>query len=183
MSTIKSSSEHLVLNADGASKDIKFQANGVEKASISSAGALTIGSMNWSSVSRGNSVSQSIPASTVTVLVQDTSFYDTLSEMDAAGRFTATAAGTYHITVNILGLAVAWSANNEPDIEIKVNGTTKVFNRQPFQAAVTTRFGRSMSGSVKLAANDYVEVTLNTPVAFSTQAGTQFCNISIDRTA
>jgi|15BtaG_2_1085339.scaffolds.fasta_scaffold24420_2 hypothetical protein len=41
MSTIKSSSEHLTLNADGASKDIKFQANGVEKASISSSGAFT----------------------------------------------------------------------------------------------------------------------------------------------
>ena len=41
MSTIKSSSEHLTLNADGVSKDIKFQANGVEKASISSAGAFT----------------------------------------------------------------------------------------------------------------------------------------------
>ena len=41
MSTIKSSTEHLTLNADGASKDIKFQANGVEKASISSAGAFT----------------------------------------------------------------------------------------------------------------------------------------------
>ena len=38
MSTIKSSSEHLTLNADGASKDIKFQANGVEKASIDSSG-------------------------------------------------------------------------------------------------------------------------------------------------
>jgi hypothetical protein len=41
MSTIKSSSDHLTINADGASKDIKFQANGVEKASISSAGAFT----------------------------------------------------------------------------------------------------------------------------------------------
>ena len=41
MSTIKSSDEHLTLNADGTSKDIKFQANGVEKASISSAGAFT----------------------------------------------------------------------------------------------------------------------------------------------
>ena len=41
MSTIKSSSEHLTLNADGAGKEIKFQANGVEKASISSAGAFT----------------------------------------------------------------------------------------------------------------------------------------------
>ncbi len=41
MSTIKSSDEHLTINADGSGKDIKFQANGVEKASISSAGAFT----------------------------------------------------------------------------------------------------------------------------------------------
>jgi hypothetical protein len=41
MSTIKSSDEHLTLNADGSSKDIKFQANGVEKASISSTGVMT----------------------------------------------------------------------------------------------------------------------------------------------
>ena len=41
MSTIKSSNENLTLNADGSSKDIKFQANGVEKASISSAGVLS----------------------------------------------------------------------------------------------------------------------------------------------
>lgn len=41
MSTLKSSNDHLTLNADGTSKDIKFQANGVEKASISSAGAFT----------------------------------------------------------------------------------------------------------------------------------------------
>ena len=41
MSTIKSSNEHLTLNADGSGKSVKFQANGVEKASISSAGAFT----------------------------------------------------------------------------------------------------------------------------------------------
>ena len=41
MSTIKSSDEHLTINADGSGKDIKIQANGVEKASISSAGLFT----------------------------------------------------------------------------------------------------------------------------------------------
>jgi hypothetical protein len=41
MSTIKSSSEHLVLNADGANKSVKFQSDGVEKASINSAGLFT----------------------------------------------------------------------------------------------------------------------------------------------
>ena len=41
MSTIKSSAEDLTLNADGSGNDIKFQSDGVEKASISSAGLLT----------------------------------------------------------------------------------------------------------------------------------------------
>ena len=52
MSTIKSSSEHLTLNADGASKDIKFQANGVEKARIDSSGNVGIGVTpeDWKSV-------------------------------------------------------------------------------------------------------------------------------------
>jgi len=41
MSTIKSADEHLTLNADGSGKAIKFQADGVEKASINSSGLLT----------------------------------------------------------------------------------------------------------------------------------------------
>ena len=51
MSTIKSSDEHLTLNADGSSKDIKFQANGVEKASISSTGAFTSTSIDATKLS------------------------------------------------------------------------------------------------------------------------------------
>ena len=51
MSTIKSSDEHLTLNADGSSKDIKFQANGVEKASISSTGVMTATSFAGSGAS------------------------------------------------------------------------------------------------------------------------------------
>jgi hypothetical protein len=44
MSIIKSSAEHLTLNADGVGKDIKFQANGVDVASINSAGFVGDGS-------------------------------------------------------------------------------------------------------------------------------------------
>jgi hypothetical protein len=51
MSTVKSSTDHLTLNADGASKDIKFQANGVEKASISSTGAFTSTSIDATKLS------------------------------------------------------------------------------------------------------------------------------------
>ncbi len=43
MSTIKSSGENLTLNADGANNDIKFQSNGVEKASIDQDGLVTAG--------------------------------------------------------------------------------------------------------------------------------------------
>ena len=41
MSTIKSSAEHLTLNADGSGNDIKFQSNGTEVASISDGGVVT----------------------------------------------------------------------------------------------------------------------------------------------
>ena len=41
MSTLQSSGDHLTLNADGSSKNILFQADGVQKASISSAGLFT----------------------------------------------------------------------------------------------------------------------------------------------
>jgi hypothetical protein len=41
VSTIKSSAENLTLNADGANNDIKFQSNGVEKASIDQDGVIT----------------------------------------------------------------------------------------------------------------------------------------------
>ena len=51
MSTIQSSTEHLTLNADGASKDIKFQANGVEVASIDSSGNFTSTSIDATKLS------------------------------------------------------------------------------------------------------------------------------------
>jgi len=41
MSTIKSSAENLTLNADGSGNDIKFQSNGVEKASLTDGGVFT----------------------------------------------------------------------------------------------------------------------------------------------
>jgi hypothetical protein len=43
VSTLKSSAENLTLNADGSGNDIKFQSNGVEKASIDQDGVITAG--------------------------------------------------------------------------------------------------------------------------------------------
>jgi hypothetical protein len=51
MSTIKSSSENLTLNADGAGNDIIFESNGAEKASLTDAGVFTATSFAGSGAS------------------------------------------------------------------------------------------------------------------------------------
>jgi len=51
MSNINSSADHLTFNADGAGKEIKFQANGVEKASIDSSGNFTSTSIDATKLS------------------------------------------------------------------------------------------------------------------------------------
>ena len=51
MSTIKSSSENLTLNADGANNDIIFQSNGTTKATLDQAGLLTATSFAGSGAS------------------------------------------------------------------------------------------------------------------------------------
>jgi len=66
MSTIKSQTEHLTLNADGSGKEIKFQANGVEKAKIDANGDLHVGN----SVIRGSSNFDSDNAGKVLQVVQ-----------------------------------------------------------------------------------------------------------------
>ena len=85
MSTIKSSDEHLTLNADGSSKDIKFQANGVEKASISSAGAFTSTTIDATKLT-GN-----LPAINGSALTN----LPAASQLDHSGtkKFEATASG------------------------------------------------------------------------------------------
>ena len=50
MSTIKSSNEHLTINADGSGNDILFQSNGSQVASISDTGVFNITTVdlgNW----------------------------------------------------------------------------------------------------------------------------------------
>jgi len=51
MSTIKSSAEHLILNADGSNKEIKFQCNGSEVAKIDSTGFVNAGASSLNGLS------------------------------------------------------------------------------------------------------------------------------------
>jgi len=73
MSTIKSSSEHLTLNADGSGNDIKFQSNGVEKASIDQDGLVTCAGSTMSgalTVNSGANLAFKVNGTTYTQLWQ-----------------------------------------------------------------------------------------------------------------
>jgi hypothetical protein len=118
MSTIKSSAEHLTLNADGASKDIKFQANGVEKASISSAGVMTATSFAGSGAALTGvgvaGISSSADATAMTITSAEKIGIGTGSPsvnvhiVDDASEGTPTFAGATHFAVQ----ATASSGDN-----------------------------------------------------------------------
>ena len=120
MSTIKSSAEHLTLNADGASKDIKFQANGVEKASIDSSGNLTV-SGNLTSVG----IDDNADATAITidssenVMVTKTSLNDSVVgvELRANGIVVGSADGN-------VGAVFNRNSSDGDIIAVKKGGTT-----------------------------------------------------------
>ena len=133
MSTLKSSDDHLTLNADGSSKNILFQADGVQKASISSAGLFTSTTIDATALT-GNlpaisgasltgladntpsfcaylSADQSVSAGTEVKIQFNTEVFDTNSAYDNSSnyRFTVPSgeAGKYVIMVDVHG------ANND----------------------------------------------------------------------
>jgi len=81
MSTIKSSTEHLTLNADGAGKEIKFQENGVE-VGTSATMAFTSADQSWTGSQRGT-----------TVVDNDGSF-----DMNGGNNFKCTPTGAITLT-------------------------------------------------------------------------------------
>jgi uncharacterized protein (DUF2345 family) len=81
MSTIKSSTEHLTLNADGAGKEIKFQANGVEVGTSASM-AFKDADQSWTGSQRG-----------ATVVDNDGSF-----DMNGSNNFKCTPTGAITLT-------------------------------------------------------------------------------------
>ena len=139
MSTIKSSDEHLTLNADGNSKDLKFQANGVEVGSLSSSGVMTATSFAGSGSSLTGLVSTTADNSWTgsqrgtTVTDNDGSF-----DMDGGNNFKCTPSGNFTLTftniangqsgfillVNSGGHTVSAHANSKVDANLLATVST-----------------------------------------------------------
>jgi hypothetical protein len=139
MSTIKSSDEHLTLNADGSSKDIKFQANGSEVGSLSSSGVMTATSFAGSGSSLTGLVSTTADNSWTgsqrgtTVTDNDGSF-----DMDGGNNFKCTPSGNFTLTftniangqsgfillVNSGGHTVSAHANSKVDANLLATVST-----------------------------------------------------------
>jgi hypothetical protein len=138
MSTINSNADDLVLNADGASKDIKFQANGVEKASISSAGVMTATSFAGSGANltgmAGNtpyfyakrSGNQALTDAVTTKITFGDEVYDSDGCYDPTTnhRFTPTTAGKYFISSSATFDAGGTDRFHAIYYYIKKNGST-----------------------------------------------------------
>jgi len=121
VSTIKSQTEHLTLNADGSGKEIKFQCNGVQ-VGTSSTIAFKDTDNSWTGSQRATTVTDN-----------DGSF-----DMDAGQNFKCTPAGNFTLTftnitngqtgfillVNSGGHTVSAHANSKVDANLLATVTT-----------------------------------------------------------
>ena len=123
MSTIKSSAEHLTLNADGSGNDIKFQSNGSEVASISDGGVVTATSFSGSGANlTGVGVAGISSSADATAMTIDS------SERIGIGRTSAGSFVDVYNTGNYTGLRVETTVGAEVTCQLKGGGTSSSAN-------------------------------------------------------
>ena len=131
MSTIKSSNEHLTFNADGSAKEIRFQANGTQKASISSAGLFTSTTID-ATVLAGNIDDARIPALTAAKLT------GALPAIDGS---------------NLTGISAGATGGGSDEVFVN--------NSQTVTTDYTVPSGKSASSTGPITLNAGVDITLS----------------------
>ena len=131
MSTIKSSNEHLTFNADGSAKNILFQANGTQKASISSAGLFTSTTID-ATVLAGNIADARIPALTASKLT------GALPAIDGS---------------NLTGISAGATGGGSDEVFVN--------NSQTVTTDYTVPSGKSASSTGPITLNAGVDITLS----------------------
>ena len=124
MSTLKSSAEDLTLNADGSGNDIKFQSNGVEKASIDQDGNLVLSGTLTSA-----GIDDNADATAITI---------NSTEQVGIGTGSPTGNAKVHIYNGASGQA---EASNNTELTIENSGTTGIQFLTPNTAVSGLWFG------------------------------------------
>ena len=124
-------------------------------------GALTTGSMNWSSVTMGSSNSQSITGGVDTTITWGTERYDRLNEMDTSGRFTASVAGTYLVSLGLMSSQVSWAAGTVWYTVLYLNGAVRAYSDYSNYSPVATYYRQALlTQTVEMTAGQYLEVSV-----------------------
>ena len=121
MSTIKSSTEHLTLNADGSGKEIKLQANGVQVATIGTAGFTgdvvgdTTGNITTTAITETEATSS---ATTYTVDLANGTLFEVTSATTCTVTMPTAAAGKSFTVISTVPAAwsgtILWSGGAAP---------------------------------------------------------------------
>lgn len=120
------------------------------------------GMFNISAAKRMRSTAQSIIDNTTTIIVYDTLVYDNLGELDATGRFTAKAAGIYHVSAAALLDSAVWTVTGRVDFAVWKNGSQYASGiRWVSQVAHTSHVSVTVSVGVSLVVGDFIDIRIN----------------------
>jgi len=153
---------------------------------LTTTGAVTPASMNWSAAKRTKNDSQSLPNNIYTIIAYDDLVYDTLSELDSTGRFTATVGGTYSASASLATNSAAWSVGGQIVIAIFKNGVIESQGGWWISATASSVITAvTVTSDVILAATDYIDIRIyhNQGGAITTRPHRNEMPFSVHRTS
>jgi hypothetical protein len=109
--------------------------------------------------------------------------FDNMNAMNTStGVYTATRAGKYRVSANVLFASGTWAASNFIEMQIRVGASMKISNILRIQAAITALIGHQVSGTVDCVLGDEIDVFIDHnrtagDISFDGTAGYEVLNI------
>lgn len=140
---------------------IGTQLQGASTARIVQLGSTAITTNTLASVNASNSSGQSIPNAANTVITNWTETVDEAGNFNpTTGVFTAPRTADYIINSLITASSSAWTAGQEWTVIIRKNGSTLIYASNDTQAAGTFIIAGVNNVTVRLAANDTIDIAI-----------------------
>jgi len=144
----------------------------------------TGGSGILSAASSNKDDGQGLLHATVTVITYNNPLFDNLSEMSAAGVFTAQETGQYHVSASLLTNGASWALNKALEIALFKNGVQyAIGTRLIAQVATTVGFSVAINTDIDVVAGDILDIRAvqNSGVTVNTSVTALYNNFSVHR--